>query len=506
MAATAAAAAASSAAAKAVDAINKALADAPIAADEADALLVAIEASTRGEATALLPHVRVRALTALPAVVAGNEGLAGKALLALVNTLSVSGEDAATDALRRGAIDALTGVAARAKSKLVDITREVTDVLLQVSLPDSGFDAALQRAARERVTGQLAQVCPLGVVSKLLHWLSDDREDDSAAQIEAERELALSILETTPSLMRAPAVDAIRADEALPKIAARVLTAVSAAQYQRLVPIIAGLIFAPATSASPSAFAASADGAAAPAAAASTATADAAVSALVDAVTGAKHDTPRSWESLAALTRVLPKSFRSDGALDKLVALLGAKKGLLDGAAADAVPALRALVVAAQLATNDGAAKRAVAVRDMLLSKALASPDAAANYSLVEAALLALAALVRDEETAKSVDDDATARALQQLATDGSETLDKLVFAIKKEGRSNVRPVFLTAVMALQNIKAVAAKLGERQPTGATPPASWLGLFRPLPSAAGARGAFQRAVETAAAASVRPRE
>jgi hypothetical protein len=462
---------------KAVDAINKANQNTQIPADEAEALIAAVDACSKGE-PGLLPHVLLRGVAAVPAAVANNENLAGKALLALVSTLTstptATNATNGTDALRQAAIESLAGVASKSGSKQADVTREVSDILLQVSLQGSGFSEQIRKVAKEQVTKKLIESCPKGVVGKMLHWLSDDREDDTVEQIEAERKLALNILQL-PALSRAPALTQLQQDEQIPKIAARVLSVVSANQFYRLLPIIANFVSGT----------------------------EASAVAVVDAVTGAKCDTEKNWESLYALFRHLPKGLKTDTPFDKLSAIVSKKTVLEQSSDEVLMKLLKAFASASQLASNDVASKKVGVAKD-LLTKILKHKEYSTNYSIIEAALLAFASLIRDDESAKTNVDDALAKSLSTLITEEiSPAFDKYVYAVKKEGRQNAKPIYLTTLAVLENLKTVGSKIAEKQHISqAGILFSWNNAKKSLPVvASGAKGAFQRAIETAAASS-----
>ena len=461
---------------KAVDAINKANQNQEIPAEEAEALIGAVDACSKGQ-PGLLPHVLLRGLCAVPAAIATNEALAGKAILALVNTLTstnaASNNVNGTDALRQAAIEGLAGVAAKSTTKQVDVTREVCDVLLQVSLQGSGFTDQVRKTAKEQVTKKLIEACPKGVVGKMLHWLSDDREDDTAEQIDAERKLALNILHL-PSLSRAPALTQIQQDEQIPKIAARVLSVVSAHQFYRLLPVIANFVSGT----------------------------EASSVAVADAVTGNKCDAEKNWESLYALYKYLPKGLKTDTPFEKLSAIVSKKNALDQGSVDNLGKLLKAFATSCQLASNDVASKKAGVAKDLLV-KVLKHKEYSTNYSIVEASVLALASLLRDDESAKANVDDSLAKSLSGLVEEITPMLDKFVYAVKKEGRQNAKPSYYIAIAVLENLKTVCSKLAEKQHISqAGIIFSWNNSKKSLPVvASGAKGAFQRAVETAAAAS-----
>lgn len=73
------------------------------------------------------------------------------------------------------------------------LAREAVDILLQITLDHGAFSLTVRKAAIAALDS-LTETAFRCVVTKLLHWLSDDREEDEDEQIRKERQNALSRL------------------------------------------------------------------------------------------------------------------------------------------------------------------------------------------------------------------------------------------------------------------------------------------------------------------------
>ncbi|KAF8295440.1 hypothetical protein TcYC6_0092440 [Trypanosoma cruzi] len=82
------------------------------------------------------------------------------------------------------------------------LSREGADVLMQVMLDEEGFAESVRQAA-SKALDSLIQTAFRPVVTKLLHWISDNRETEDEDQLKKERRMALTRLRKlahTPSL------------------------------------------------------------------------------------------------------------------------------------------------------------------------------------------------------------------------------------------------------------------------------------------------------------------
>lgn len=80
------------------------------------------------------------------------------------------------------------------ENNLEFLAREAVDILLQVTLDHGAFSLAVRKASVAALDS-LTQTAFRCVVTKLIHWLSDDREEDDEEQIRKERHTALSRLQ-----------------------------------------------------------------------------------------------------------------------------------------------------------------------------------------------------------------------------------------------------------------------------------------------------------------------
>lgn len=169
-------------------------ADSPApSAEEMAALVAAIENTT------VLPHIRSKAITVLGQHAASQEpAVMNKTVSALVTVL---GSTEATPPLNVACLNALTTLAGKLKTKQVEYIKEVTDTFLQVSMEENGYPENVRTVAKESIQAML-KLNPTGVITKLLHWISDEREADDVEYVAKERQVAFSMLEhliTTPS-------------------------------------------------------------------------------------------------------------------------------------------------------------------------------------------------------------------------------------------------------------------------------------------------------------------
>lgn len=85
------------------------------------------------------------------------------------------------------------GPISTADSSLEFLAREAVDILLQVTLDHGAFSFTVRKAGMAALDS-LTNTAFRCVVTKLMHWLSDDREEDDEEQIRKERHTALSRL------------------------------------------------------------------------------------------------------------------------------------------------------------------------------------------------------------------------------------------------------------------------------------------------------------------------
>lgn len=122
-----------------------------------------------------------------------SEGLALKKIVVSLVKL-VSGDDT-EEPLACAAIRCFEclGPVSTTDSNLEYLAREAVDILLQVTLDHGAFEFPVRKAAVVALD-HLTDSAFRCVVTKLIHWISDDREDDDEEQLKKERQTALSRL------------------------------------------------------------------------------------------------------------------------------------------------------------------------------------------------------------------------------------------------------------------------------------------------------------------------
>lgn len=119
----------------------------------------------------------------------------GAALKKIVVSLVkiVSGEN--EDPLVCAAIRCFEGLGpvSTTDSNLEYLAREAVDILLQITLDHDAFDFPVRKAAVSALD-HLTDTAFRCVVTKLIHWISDDREEEEEEQLKKERHTALSRL------------------------------------------------------------------------------------------------------------------------------------------------------------------------------------------------------------------------------------------------------------------------------------------------------------------------
>jgi hypothetical protein len=378
----------------------------------------------------------------------------------------------ATPAATTGAIDALVALIAGAtEAKRDDAAKEAADVLVQVSLANSGFATDIQKHATAALA-KLAATSPRGVLLKALHLLSDEREDDTAEQMEAERHAAIGLARTVAK--NSAASEQLRKSDALPalmKTVQRVLGALTVTQFIGLVSQLIAIFC--------------------------NADVPAASAALMDVVAAGKLDNAKAWETILFVGARLPQGTTYDAALDKLMPLVQ-KKTALDGA--DAAMLLKAFATAASWASAEGAAKHFEAARDLLV-KVDKHADASGNAAMVEAALKAVAALAK-AKGAEWTHDEVLGAVAAKLVEANTNRLKDLIFVVKKQAAAgNATEAHARWIRSLQNIIALATPLAAKDlkvlPT-VKPSSSWAHHVS-LAGAPGPKAAAPAAKATAAA-------
>eukprot|EP00672_Neobodo_designis_P025333 CAMPEP_0174832408 /NCGR_PEP_ID=MMETSP1114-20130205/3662_1 /TAXON_ID=312471 /ORGANISM="Neobodo designis, Strain CCAP 1951/1" /LENGTH=453 /DNA_ID=CAMNT_0016066267 /DNA_START=42 /DNA_END=1403 /DNA_ORIENTATION=+ len=306
-------------------------------------------------------------------------------------------------------------------AKIVDVIRDVSDVLLQISLPSSGFDNDVRKIAKEAVSVTLPGVSPLGVAIKCIHLLSNDRWNDEAKQLELERKGALDLLQ----LVCGPKHAAKWTEDDLSKLlkfVSHAFSVVAAFEMSRMIGAIAQIPAVQEKKGAP----------------------------LVDAVLKLKMDGPRGLESVSKLRVALPKDAENDAIIDKIAPLLTKAK------AADpvATQVARTFAFAARYASAEKAEKHIGTVRAAL------KKNSGDSWTFTEALYLALATLGQKapEAFAPLLEDDEFRAAVHATATEASAAEPKVAFAGQKAAIAN-EPThkYSDAVECLKNVVRVGA-------------------------------------------------
>lgn len=281
---------------------------AAVTTDEYAQLLASVDVSAPAAAS-VPPHVRVKAVTMIGQFGATVDSMVRNTLTTLV-TLLAAPEHVAP--LQIAAVNALASIAEKLPTKQFEFVREVSDVFIQINLEQNGF-APHVRAASKAGLDQLLKINFRGVLTKLLHLLSDERERDEAAYLQQERQFALDMLH---HLITAPNYSDIWTEETqnhVVKYSCLVFPVLSPDQYSRLATIVAHMPIVKAKNGAP----------------------------LVDAVIGSvKVDSLRSYQALALLAPHVTRTAVHDALAAKLFPLAPDHMSSETGSAT--VPASRA--------------------------------------------------------------------------------------------------------------------------------------------------------------------
>nr|CCC48871.1 conserved hypothetical protein, fragment [Trypanosoma vivax Y486] len=140
---------------------------------------------------------------------------------------------------------AVQGIASLGPVSMLDkkwefLSREGADVLMQVMIDEKGFEETVRQAA-SKALDVLVNTAFRPVVTKLLHWISDDREAEEEEQLQKERRMAMMKLR---SLALSPTHKAQWTEEVQEHVLAliiRVLSAVTIQEFARLTRIASSL-------------------------------------------------------------------------------------------------------------------------------------------------------------------------------------------------------------------------------------------------------------------------
>ncbi|CCW66266.1 unnamed protein product [Phytomonas sp. Hart1] len=120
------------------------------------------------------------------------------------------------------------------------LSREGADILMQVIIDKEAFPEPVRQAARKSLD-DLTESAFQPVVTKLLHWLSDDREDDEEEQLLKERHMALTVLNRLSRMVSLKSQWTEEVQELVYNLILRILDVVNVREFSQLARIAAHL-------------------------------------------------------------------------------------------------------------------------------------------------------------------------------------------------------------------------------------------------------------------------
>ncbi|RNE99748.1 uncharacterized protein Tco025E_08931 [Trypanosoma conorhini] len=120
------------------------------------------------------------------------------------------------------------------------LSREGADVLMQVMLDEEGFAEAVRQAA-SKALDSLIHTAFRPVVTKLLHWISDNRETESEEQLKKERRMAMARLRKVAHASSLHSQWTEEVQEHVLSLLVRVLSTVTVQEFVQLTSIAAAL-------------------------------------------------------------------------------------------------------------------------------------------------------------------------------------------------------------------------------------------------------------------------
>ncbi|EPY25679.1 hypothetical protein STCU_06564 [Strigomonas culicis] len=201
-------------------------------------LLELVHTAERPDTPLLL---RVRFLEFVSRVVADLRD--SSALQKIVTSLvHVIGGDDNTPQLLTAALNSFVGLGpvSMMDKKWEYLSCEGSDILMQVMLDKEAFPEPARRAAATALDA-LVSTAFKSVIKKLVHWISDEREDDDPEQLQRERQLAVTRLTrmVTSATYRAHWTEELQSE--VLDLIQRVLGTVDAREFTQLVRIVSHL-------------------------------------------------------------------------------------------------------------------------------------------------------------------------------------------------------------------------------------------------------------------------
>ena len=367
------------------------------------------------------PHHRVRGLQLMGEYGAHFEALQKKAVVTIVNV--ISGEDN-TPALIQAAIQALRTLCQKCVEKKAKnsefLVRESADVLFQIMLDEDGFEAQSRSIAKE-CSEALTRADFPAIIAKLLHWISDQRENDEPTQVEKERCFAL---EKLTELACSPVYTAswtTEAEDTVKRFFTLVLPTITADEFSKMVSAMSGLPNVKASGCVP----------------------------LIETVLALlKTDAKRTMDALALLAPFVPRTTVFNTLAEKLMPLI--PKAMPDESG---VPLVRATLLASRCCDAAMSEKILPVVHTLLLQNLAA--ELPASLTFLEGLLLSFAVLGHKAPTATLplLTDETFVGKLNSMLSTITPIRAKLLFAIKKKVMAGSATQYDAALLAtVENI------------------------------------------------------
>ncbi|EPY27877.1 hypothetical protein STCU_05461 [Strigomonas culicis] len=311
---------------------------------------------------------------------------------------------------------------------------EGSDILMQVMLDKEAFPEPARRAAATALDA-LVSTAFKSVIKKLVHWISDEREDDDPEQLQRERQLAVTRLTrmVTSATYRAHWTEELQSE--VLDLIQRVLGTVDAREFTQLVRIVSHLPICKERHGVP----------------------------LLELFLS-KYDlnSERHLESVTIIGRYV-----KEGAEFDLLPYLEKSKLLAKplGSDAHAVLLSRLVLLATRVATSDNAELLFEYVFGQL--SALVGTDEALpdNLSVVEALLLAATNIARKKpaEVLHKLHEDALNVKMVSLVKAVEKVEPEAIFAVKKHVISHeVKHVDREVLATIHNIKLLAGAISSK--------------------------------------------
>lgn len=372
------------------------------------------------------------------------------------------------------------------------LSREGADILMQVIIDQEAFAETVRHAARKALDALTASAFR-SVATKLIHWLSDDREGDDEEQLRKERQLALGTLTRFSMSGSMKAHWTEDTQTYVLSLIYQILGVVDVREFAQLARVAANMPIVRAKSGLPL---------------------------LETFLSNNRLDSERSIEAVTIIGRYLHiTGKRADGTgeaveFDLVAPLESAGQlgaGSIDGASHKAMLIARAVLLAARLAPADVAERLLSVIASTVLQ--LVGNDGTAlpeNLTTLEEMLFAMAAIAakKPAEALLKFNEDDFHAAMTALAAAAAAVQPQLTFTIKKQVREDkAGNDEAEALACVHNVSVLARAFATKQvPTGEHK-GSWTGLCK-LPALKRAREAGRSALPAArgtAGASDRPR-